>query len=150
MLLQVHVESEFRLASSRDVVKRQRLTLGRTRQPISVRARGISSSLVSILCTTLVARARSNWVLAADGRDLSVEHRLPPSKRRIRADRAKVRKVLLAGLDIKYDKRLSHFERVPAGGVRAFFLDGTSEEGTILVGADGNNSTGVWIRRLST
>ncbi|ETW74978.1 hypothetical protein HETIRDRAFT_332279 [Heterobasidion irregulare TC 32-1] len=85
-------------------------------------------------------RSTGNF-LVIDGRDLTVEHRLPPSKRRIRADRAKVRNVLLAGLDIQYDKRLSHFERVPAGGVRAFFEDGTSEEGTVLVGADGNNST---------
>ncbi|KAL8279766.1 hypothetical protein RQP46_007861 [Phenoliferia psychrophenolica] len=77
--------------------------------------------------------------LVLDGRDLSVLYKIPPSKRRIRANRTKLRALLLQGLNVKYEKKYECFETVD-GGVRAFFSDGTSADGTLLVGADGNNS----------
>ncbi|KAH8646774.1 hypothetical protein BX600DRAFT_155724 [Xylariales sp. PMI_506] len=65
--------------------------------------------------------------------------RIPPSKRRLRLNRQKLRTVLTDGLNIQEGKKLERVEEIE-GGVRAHFADGTSAEGTILIGADGNNS----------
>ncbi|KAK6205747.1 hypothetical protein LQW54_008231 [Pestalotiopsis sp. IQ-011] len=65
--------------------------------------------------------------------------RIPPSKRRLRLHRQKFRNVLTDGLDIQDGKHLVGVEEIE-GGVRAHFQDGTFVDGTILVGADGNNS----------
>ena len=57
-------------------------------------------------------------------------------------DRITLRQVLLAGLDdvVHFDKRFERYERSPEGRVTAFFADGTSATGDVLVGADGTNS----------
>jgi 2-polyprenyl-6-methoxyphenol hydroxylase-like FAD-dependent oxidoreductase len=49
---------------------------------------------------------------------------------------------LLAGLDdrVHFDKSFSRYEESPDGRVTAFFEDGTSAAGDVLVGADGGNS----------
>ncbi|KAF7541892.1 hypothetical protein G7054_g221 [Neopestalotiopsis clavispora] len=65
--------------------------------------------------------------------------RIPPSKRRLRLHRQKFRDVLTDGLNIQDGKYLVRVEEIE-GGVRAHFEDGTFADGTILVGADGNNS----------
>lgn len=65
--------------------------------------------------------------------------RISPSKRRLRLHRQKFRDVLTDGLDIQDGKYLVKVEEIE-GGVRAHFQDGTFVDGTILVGADGNNS----------
>ncbi|KAF3008593.1 hypothetical protein E8E13_007637 [Curvularia kusanoi] len=60
-----------------------------------------------------------------------------------RAKEMNIRKlrVLLAGsLDVQYGKKFSHYELTPDNGVKAFFEDGTSEEGSILIGLDGAGS----------
>ncbi|KAF8214044.1 FAD/NAD(P)-binding domain-containing protein, partial [Mycena galopus ATCC 62051] len=75
-----------------------------------------------------------------DGRDCSTIYDIPPSKRRLRANRSKLRKLLLTGLNIEYSKRLASYEITPHG-VKAIFTDGSSATGMLLVGADGNNST---------
>ncbi|GLZ75495.1 oxidoreductase [Actinorhabdospora filicis] len=56
--------------------------------------------------------------------------------------RITLRQVLLAGLDghVRYGKRFERYERTPDGRVTAFFEDGTSATGDVLVGADGGNS----------
>ena len=56
-------------------------------------------------------------------------------------DRATLRQLLLAGLDgiCHYGKHLERYE-TSAHGVKAFFSDGTSAEGDVLVGADGVRS----------
>lgn len=56
--------------------------------------------------------------------------------------RITLRQVLLAGLDdvVHYGKRFERYERTPDGRVTAFFEDGSSATGDLLVGADGGNS----------
>lgn len=66
-------------------------------------------------------------------------YKIPPAKRRLRLHRQKLRNVLADGLAVQERKKLVSVEEIE-GGVRAIFDDGTSAEGTILIGADGNNS----------
>jgi len=56
-------------------------------------------------------------------------------------DRTTLRNVLLLGQEnnIKFGKSLTHYE-ISSTGVTAFFSDGTSEQGSLLVGADGTAS----------
>lgn len=63
----------------------------------------------------------------------------PPSVRRVRANRSKLRALLMKGLQIEYNKQFVRYELIE-GGVRAFFSDGTSSDGTLLIGCDGDNS----------
>jgi len=56
--------------------------------------------------------------------------------------RMTLRQVLLTGLDeiVHFDKRFTHYERHGDGQVTAFFADGTSATGDVLVAADGTHS----------
>ncbi len=56
--------------------------------------------------------------------------------------RITLRQVLLAELDeiVQFDKSYSHYQENPDGTVTAFFEDGTSATGDLLVAADGGNS----------
>lgn len=60
--------------------------------------------------------------------------------------RLELREILLQGLTsgsspaVHWGKALAHYERLQNGRVRLHFADGTSEEGDILVGADGSRS----------
>jgi 2-polyprenyl-6-methoxyphenol hydroxylase-like FAD-dependent oxidoreductase len=56
-------------------------------------------------------------------------------------DRAVFRRVLMKGLeeDIHFGKAFTHYE-VGRGQIVAYFADGTHEEGTLLIGADGARS----------
>ncbi|MFS8099405.1 FAD-dependent monooxygenase [Lentzea alba] len=56
--------------------------------------------------------------------------------------RIAMRTALLNGLDdvVQFDKTFTHFSRNDDGTVTAFFADGTSETGDVLVGADGAQS----------
>lgn len=53
-----------------------------------------------------------------------------------------LRQVLLTGVEdaVHFDKVFSRFEQHPDGTVTAFFEDGTSATGDLLVAADGANS----------
>ncbi|ORY57692.1 FAD/NAD(P)-binding domain-containing protein, partial [Leucosporidium creatinivorum] len=86
-----------------------------------------------------LAQDKGNF-LVLDGRDLGVLYKIPPSKKRVRANRTKLRALLLQGLNVEYEKKFERFETIEGGGVRAHFADGTIAEGTLLVGTDGNNS----------
>ncbi len=57
-------------------------------------------------------------------------------------DRLTLRRLLLAGLDdvVHFDKKFERYERSAEGVVTAFFSDGTSAAGDVLVGADGAGS----------
>ncbi|MFC6086159.1 FAD-dependent oxidoreductase [Sphaerisporangium aureirubrum] len=57
-------------------------------------------------------------------------------------DRHVLRHLLHAGLDghVHFGKRFDAYEPLPGGGVRAFFDDGTTVTGDLLVGADGMGS----------
>ncbi|HUQ55623.1 NAD(P)/FAD-dependent oxidoreductase [Lentzea sp.] len=56
--------------------------------------------------------------------------------------RIAMRTALLGGLDdvVRFDRTFTHFARNDDGTVTAFFDDGTSETGDVLVGADGAQS----------
>ncbi|TVY67432.1 putative FAD-dependent monooxygenase [Lachnellula suecica] len=68
---------------------------------------------------------------------------IPPS-RRLRINREKLRKLLLDGIEVQWNKSLTKFSTSPSCvGVR--FQDGSLVEGKLLIGADGANSK---LRRL--
>jgi 2-polyprenyl-6-methoxyphenol hydroxylase-like FAD-dependent oxidoreductase len=56
-------------------------------------------------------------------------------------DRTMLRNMLLLGQEnhVKFGKSFTHYETT-SNGVTAFFSDGTSEHGSLLVGADGTYS----------
>ncbi|RJQ69960.1 FAD-dependent monooxygenase [Pseudonocardiaceae bacterium YIM PH 21723] len=56
--------------------------------------------------------------------------------------RMTLRQVLLTGLDdiVRFDKAFTHYEQHEDGTVTAHFADGSSDTGSLLVGADGTNS----------
>ncbi|KAI8965484.1 FAD/NAD(P)-binding domain-containing protein [Daldinia sp. FL1419] len=68
-----------------------------------------------------------------------IRYKIPPSKARLRLNRQKLRSILEDGIDVQEGKKLTSVEEVH-GGVKIHFEDGTFAEGTMLVGADGNNS----------
>ncbi|KYK60751.1 monooxygenase [Drechmeria coniospora] len=71
---------------------------------------------------------------------LDAKFRIPPNERR-RVNREKLRKVLLRGVasHVRWGKRLSDVRPLD-GAIRAVFEDGTTAEGSLLVGAEGSNS----------
>lgn len=92
-----------------------------------------------------VGRNDSGNFLFINLETLDSKFRIPPNKRR-RVNREKLRKALLQGVadHVKWGKRLSDIELVDStdggGGVRAHFADGSSVEGSMVVGAEGSNS----------
>ena len=74
------------------------------------------------------------------GKDVWPPHEGEPEH--FNVDRATLRQILLAGVEdrIQFGKRLVRYEE-HAGGVVAYFEDGTKAEGDVLVGADGIRST---------
>lgn len=65
-----------------------------------------------------------------------------PEKTQHPVSRIALRHVLLSGLDdvIQFDKTFERYEQSAMGKVTAFFTDGSSATGDVLVGADGANS----------
>lgn len=59
----------------------------------------------------------------------------------IRAERSRLRKILATNIPVQWSKRVSRIE-YDDKGVEAFFEDGTSAKGDVLIGADGINSSG--------
>lgn len=55
-------------------------------------------------------------------------------------NRLTLREILLTGLDVRFDKTFQRFDQCADGRVRAYFADGTTATGDLLVGADGTNS----------
>ncbi len=53
-----------------------------------------------------------------------------------------LRRTLLSGIGghVRFGKELLRYELPPAGGVRAYFADGSTDSGNVLVGADGIGS----------
>ena len=74
-----------------------------------------------------------------DHGDIWPAHQGPPVHANV--DRATLRQILLAGLDdrVHYGKTLDHYAS-DAAGVTAYFSDGTTARGNVLVGADGIRS----------
>lgn len=78
--------------------------------------------------------------------DAGANTKAPPPRKGERApttvDRTVLREVFLKGLgdeNVEYGKSLERYEESDSG-VRAFFADGTSAEGALIVGADGAHS----------
>jgi len=71
-----------------------------------------------------------------------VEPELMDGTSHIRIVRTTLRDVLLNGLDemVNFEKEFVHYEQTPNGKVAAFYADGTSAVGDVLVGADGTGS----------
>jgi 2-polyprenyl-6-methoxyphenol hydroxylase-like FAD-dependent oxidoreductase len=65
-----------------------------------------------------------------------------PLKRDHTVSRMTMRQVLLTGLEecVHFDKVFTHYEQQGDGTVTAFFADGSSATGSVLVAADGANS----------
>ncbi|HWS38495.1 MAG TPA: NAD(P)/FAD-dependent oxidoreductase [Actinoplanes sp.] len=80
-------------------------------------------------------RLQTLMVMETAGQDV-------PTERAHAIDRVTLREILLAGLDgvLHFDKRFERYERTPDGTVTAFFSDGSTVSGDILIGADGVNS----------
>ena len=57
----------------------------------------------------------------------------------VRANRTKLRDWLLTNTNVHWNKRFTHYEQ-DESGVTAFFEDGSSFRGDVLVGADGISS----------
>jgi 2-polyprenyl-6-methoxyphenol hydroxylase-like FAD-dependent oxidoreductase len=91
----------------------------------------------AVVDTTLKEDAGNFLFLNAE--TCETRYKIPPSKRRLRLHRQKLRGVLADGLNVQENKKLLRVEEIE-GGVRAHFEDGTFADGTILVGTDGNNS----------
>lgn len=72
---------------------------------------------------------------------LEAKFRIPPSERR-RVNREKLRKALYHGVreHVRWGKRLADVELVDRHTVRVRFDDGSSADGSLLVGAEGANS----------
>jgi 2-polyprenyl-6-methoxyphenol hydroxylase-like FAD-dependent oxidoreductase len=75
-------------------------------------------------------------------RDLIAGQEPSPAGSHHSVSRITLRQVLLAGLDdvVHLGKEFTRYEPAPGGRVTAFFADGTSATGDVLVGADGANS----------
>lgn len=75
--------------------------------------------------------------------DISYPEAADPAESSHAVDRVTLRQLLLASLDdvVHFDKKYERYERSSDGKVTAFFADGTSATGDVLVGADGANSS---------
>jgi 2-polyprenyl-6-methoxyphenol hydroxylase-like FAD-dependent oxidoreductase len=78
---------------------------------------------------------------AISGQPISKRSRQPGMGKLYNVDRAVFRRLLIKGLekDIDFDRAFTHYE-VGSGRVVAHFADGSNEQGTLLVGADGARS----------
>lgn len=67
-----------------------------------------------------------------------VESKVPPNKR-LRIKREGLRKLLSEDIPVQWNKKLVNFETTD-NGVTAFFEDGTTASGSIIIGAEGSRS----------
>ena len=72
----------------------------------------------------------------------AVRYKIPPAKERLRLNRLRLLDALSAGLDIQWGKNLTSYGELPDGSIKVHFKDGSSTTGSMLIGADGNNSNG--------
>ena len=71
-----------------------------------------------------------------------VRYKVPPTKERLRLNRLKLLNLLSEGLDIQWGKCVGDYEHLEDDSVAVSFEDGSEVVGSLLVGADGNNSAG--------
>jgi 2-polyprenyl-6-methoxyphenol hydroxylase-like FAD-dependent oxidoreductase len=75
-------------------------------------------------------------------KDLAVIEREVMADRHYAVSRTVLRNLLLAGMSgiVRYGRTFQRYERHPDGTVTAYFTDGSTATGDVLVGADGANS----------
>lgn len=95
--------------------------------------------LVSTNVDSSVKEGEGGFLLM-NGLDCEPRYHVYPRSRFLRAGRQKLREVLSSGLPIQFSKQLESFETSNTGCVTAKFSDGTTSQGRLLVGADGNSS----------
>lgn len=80
--------------------------------------------------------------LVAVEEDLMYWEASDPAEDHHAVDRLTLRRLLLAGMEgeVRFGKRFERYERSAEGRVTAFFADGSSATGDVLVGADGAGS----------
>ncbi|KAH6681818.1 hypothetical protein B0J14DRAFT_223642 [Halenospora varia] len=69
-----------------------------------------------------------------------VRYKVPPTKERFRLNRPKLLALLSTEVDVQWGKCVASYEDLQDKGVKVNFDDGSSVVGSMLVGADGNNS----------
>lgn len=100
----------------------------------------------TFVATCAQAPDYSNILTEQRGEVLSTRGWAPADPKAIGAERSvsrmTLRQVLLTGMEdvVSFDKKFTRFETHPDGTVTAFFEDGSSATGDVLVGADGSNS----------
>ncbi|KAF8586489.1 FAD/NAD(P)-binding domain-containing protein [Ramaria rubella] len=99
----------------------------------------IFAKLDSVAVDPLLEKDAGNF-LVLDARNLDIICKIPPNERRVRANRGKLRDLLLQDLNVEFGKDLSSYD-TSFGYVMASFTDGTTAKGTLLVGCDGSKST---------
>jgi len=82
------------------------------------------------------------FLFSANPEDLKEEDMPSEEDHDESVSRMTLRQVLLTGVEdiVTFGKSLSHYEQTPDGKVTAYFTDGTSATGDLLVGAEGTNS----------
>jgi flavin-dependent dehydrogenase len=73
-----------------------------------------------------------------------VRFKITPTKERYRLHRLKLLNLLSTGVDIQWGQKVESYDD-SSDGVKVHFEDGSLAAGSILIGADGNNSNGMAI-----
>src|SRR5262249_61902763 len=107
-------------------------------------SKALQDRLPATLWDTLIANAcvphAGFQVLTEQMKKIAfVEPEVMDGTSHLRFARATLREVLLEGLDdaVNFGKEFTRYERTQNGKVTAFFKDGTTAVGDVLVGADG-------------
>ncbi|MFF0574153.1 FAD-dependent oxidoreductase [Streptosporangium saharense] len=96
--------------------------------------------------TATCARTPAHFNVLTERRRTIASFRLPESDDPVHSERSvsrmTLRQVLLTGMEdvVHFGKAFTHYERGADGTVTAFFADGTSATGDLLVAADGTGS----------
>ena len=82
------------------------------------------------------------FLFSSDPNDLKPELMPSEEDHDESVSRMTLRQLLLTGVEdiVVFEKKFSHYEQTPDGRVTAYFTDGTSAVGDLLVGAEGANS----------
>ncbi|EZF33726.1 FAD-dependent monooxygenase [Trichophyton mentagrophytes] len=86
-----------------------------------------------------VAKGENGNFLLFDLRTGETKWKVPPAKR-LRVSRERLRRLLMDGIDVQWNKSISSISQISETAVRCEFSDNSSAEGTLLVGCDGSRS----------
>lgn len=124
-------------------------SLAGTSSPIRHGSRALHACLPPELFATFVATCarepRYFTILTeqfSEVLSLDIPRENDPRKSEKSVSRMTLRHVLLTGLEevVQFDKTFTHYEQRADGAVTAYFADGSSANGDLLVGADGTGS----------